>query len=50
VGRRQPAGERDRAGPDRPRYYSGTDALNLPPPIGATGFVSVVAHVVGAGC
>ena len=30
-------------------YYSGTDALNLPLlSIGATGFVSVVAHVVGA--
>jgi 4-hydroxy-tetrahydrodipicolinate synthase len=29
-------------------YYSGTDALNLPLlSIGATGFVSVVAHVVG---
>jgi 4-hydroxy-tetrahydrodipicolinate synthase len=30
-------------------YYSGTDVLNLPLlSIGATGFVSVVAHVVGA--
>ena len=30
-------------------YYSGTDALNLPLlSVGATGFVSVVAHVVGA--
>jgi 4-hydroxy-tetrahydrodipicolinate synthase len=30
-------------------YYSGTDTLNLPLlSIGATGFVSVVAHVVGA--
>jgi 4-hydroxy-tetrahydrodipicolinate synthase len=30
-------------------YYSGTDALNLPLlSIGATGFVSVVAHLVGA--
>ena len=30
-------------------YYSGTDALNLPLlSVGATGFVSVVAHLVGA--
>jgi 4-hydroxy-tetrahydrodipicolinate synthase len=30
-------------------YYSGTDALNLPLlSLGGTGFVSVVAHVVGA--
>ena len=30
-------------------YYCGTDALNLPLlSVGATGFVSVVAHVVGA--
>jgi 4-hydroxy-tetrahydrodipicolinate synthase len=30
-------------------YYSGTDAFNLPLlSVGATGFVSVVAHVVGA--
>ena len=30
-------------------YYSGTDALNLPLlSVGASGFVSVVAHVVGA--